>query len=387
LEVSLNKPSSRPLVIGRPNPVDPQRFADLVQQVWDSGHYTNFGPKEREFSVRLCKRLRVSETMLFTNGHLALEAMLHGLGQRGEIITSPYTFASTAQAILNLGFTPVFADIEPDGVNIDPDKVEEKITSKTRAILGVHVFGVPCQDARLRKLADQHGLALLYDAAHTFGAELDGGSLAGLGDASILSLHATKIFHSIEGGALVINSDRLDPALLRGYRNFGYVEDGVIASQGSNGKMSELHAAVGIANLETFDAELAGRRLVAQKLRVALGKTPCFDFLSEGISGNDSYFPIFLRGKSEQLIIARPRILDQLRAEGIFARPYFWPALTDTPVFRPYIQGGECAHATRRALTSLCLPVLSDFNEDDIARLAEAVLRICEAHLPDQRGI
>ncbi len=372
----------RPLIIGSPNPVDPVRFAELAARIWASGHFTNFGPMEREFSVRLRDYLKVQEVMLFANGHLALEAMLHGLGSRGEIITSPYTFASTAQAILNTGFTPVFADIEAGGVNIDPLKVEAMITPETKAILGVHVFGVPCQHAPLRELADRHGLALLYDAAHTFGAQAADKSLASLGDASILSLHATKIFHSVEGGALILNSDRLDRALLRGYRNFGYVEDGIIASQGSNGKMSDLHAAVGIANLECFAAELAGRQRIAALLRQALGHVPQFNLLPEGASGNDSYFPIFLQGDAEQLTIARPRIIDRLRAEGIFTRPYFWPSLTETQVFRSYARPGTCPEALHRAQASLCLPLLSNFDQADIDRLAEAVLRVCVEHLP-----
>ena len=378
----MTDPVWRPLTIGRPFAVNPTRFASFAERIWQSGHYTNFGPLEREFQAALSQYLHAGEVELFANGHLALEAMLRAIGaDGGEIITTPYTFASTTQAILNTGFTPVFADIEADGVNIDPAQVERLVTPRTRAILAVHVFGVACQHDRLQEIADRHDLALLYDAAHAFGAQVQGRSVPTLGDASMISLHATKIFHSIEGGALVLNSDRLDRRLVQGARNFGYVADGVIDSAGSNGKMSELHAAVGLCNLEVFGPELAARIAVQAAMHAALQGSAWFTLMPEAASSNASYFPIFLRGEAEKLRIARPRIVARMKADGILTRPYFWPAMVDVPRFRQFAPLQGCPRAKALALGSLCLPIQSDFTAAEIARLQHCLETSCRAEL------
>ncbi len=364
---AMNSRPTRPAIfIGRPNRVDSARCAALIDEVWNSFHFTNFGPMEARFASAVRDYLGARAAMLYVNGHTALESLIRGLGAPGEIITTPYTFASTLHAIVNQGCTPVFCDIEPGGVNIDPAGVEALITPRTRAILGVHVFGVPCRHDALAEIAHRHGVRLIYDAAHAFGARMaDGRHVATLGDASILSFHATKIFHSVEGGAVVLNSDAIDLPALRAHRNFGQTAEGDVLAGGSNGKMSELHAAVGIANLETFAAELAGRQQMAAHYRRRLGDNPRFDQLPEGASRNASYYPVFLKGDIADLAERRQKVQAFLAGRGIVARPYFHPCLSETSGFAVHAAGRRFPHAERLARSSLCLPLYAELDPEE----------------------
>lgn len=364
---AVNPQAIRPIIfIGRPNRVNRERCAVLMDEVWNSFHFTNFGPMETRLTAAVGKYLGARRTMLYSNGHAALESLIHGLGTPGEIITTPYTFSSTLHAIVNQGFTPVFCDIEADGVNIDPARVEALITPRTRAILGVHVFGVPCQDDALSDIARRHGLHLIYDAAHAFGARMeDGRHVATLGDASILSFHATKIFHSVEGGALILNSDAMDVEALRLHRNFGQTADGDVLQGGSNGKMSEVHAAIGLANLESFADELAGRIRLAAHYHQRLAGNPHFDQLPLGASRNASYYPVFLKGETETLLHKRRQIQAFMAERHIVIRPYFYPSLSETSGFAQFAGDRRFPNAERRARGSLCIPLYAELTPAD----------------------
>ncbi len=365
--------AERPLMVGRPNRPDAARVAGLLEEVWRSGHYTNFGPMEKRFQAELENRFSPARVLLYANGHLALESLLASLGSGGgEIVTTPFTFSSTLHAICNQGFTPVFADIEPDGVNIDPQAVEDAVTSRTRAVLGVHVYGVPCDLAALEEIGRRRGIPVIYDAAHSFGAMVQGKALAACGDASILSFHATKIFHSVEGGAVAVNRPDWNVEGLFAHRNFGLGSDGEIRAGGANGKMSEVHAAIGLANLADFNAEMRRRLEIGRRYDAALSGSEHLSLLPSGASLNMAYYPVFLRGPAETATARRDALVRFMNARNVFPRPYFSPSLDRTEAFRSYASRPS-PHAWTRAASALCLPIFGDMLPEDEERVLSAL--------------
>lgn len=361
-----------PVYVVRPFLPDLDQLMPLLEGVWSRRTVTNFGPLEQELSAKLNAVFASREVLLFSNGHLAIEGMLNLLEPRGEIITTPFTFASTIHAIINTGHQPVLVDVEAGGLGPDPEQVEAAVTPRTRAILGVHVYGVPCDTDALDAIAQRHGLAVLYDAAHAFGVQHNGRSLIGYGDASAVSFHATKVFNTIEGGCIAVNSAQIDIDACRRYRNFGLVGTDV-QGQASNAKMSEMHAAVGLLNLDGIDAAIERRRSLAARYNEAFKGVNRFAPL-EPRSPNASYYPLQMSGPRDKTDASRAELIAHLNDRGIFPRPYFSPALHQTTRFAPLAAGKSYPRSEQLADSVLCLPIYDSMTEAEQTRVIEAAV-------------
>lgn len=338
-------------------------YQEHLRDIWANRQFTNSGPKHNQLQAELCAYLGVDDCALVGNGTFALMAALSAFGfEGGEVITTPFTFVATAHCLKPLGLTPKFVDIEPQSLTIDPAKIEAAITPETRAILGVHVYGNPCQVEALQSIADKHNLKLIYDAAHAFGVEYHGKSLLNYGDASCLSFHATKAFHTFEGGA-VISSDPAIGDFVRRYQNFGITpEDGSIHQHGLNTKMSELHAAAGLVNLPHYETHVAQRKRIYERYQKELSDLAGLSFVSYARQekANYNYCPVLFEN-------ARDEIFNKLAANGIFTRKYFYPLLTDMPAFAAYQEYFPVA--SRVAEQVLALPIYHDLGEDEQNKL------------------
>ncbi len=346
-------------------------YTDEIRDLWDSRWLTNMGEKHKELESQLAKYLDVPYVALFTNGHLALETALQALELAGEVITTPFTFASTTHAIVRSGLTPVFADIRNDDYTLDAQKLESLITEKTSAILPVHVYGHLCDHEAIAAVARRHGLKVVYDAAHTFGMTVDGRGVGNLGDVSMFSFHATKVFHTIEGGALTMADGDLYEKIVR-WRNFGIASEEEILYPGGNGKMSEFQAAMGLCCLPQVWAEIQRRRQVVERYREQLAGVSGIQLPRSKENGiaNYAYFPITLDGYP----LSRNRLFEVLQAEGITARKYFYPLTNQTACIRERFNPGFTPIANSVAERVLCLPLYGEMSEDDVARVC-AVIR------------
>lgn len=338
-----------------------EEYSAHLRDIWENRHFTNGGPKHQELKKSLCNFLDVPDIVLLGNGTYALVAALSALGlEEGEVITTPFTFVASAQCLQPLGLTPRFVDIEPDGLTIDPARVEAAITPRTRAILGVHVYGNPCAIEELQAIADKHGLKIVYDAAHAFGVLYQGRSVLNYGDASCLSFHATKAFHTFEGGAVVSPSAAVCE-YVRKYRNFGIdAADGSVVQHGLNTKMSELHAAAGLTNLPHYNRLVALRKTLYGRYQAELAGVAGLSFVSfaKQENANYNYCPVLFDGD-------RDALFDALGRAGILTRKYFYPLLTDMPAFSAHKQ--DFPVASRIVKQILCLPIYPDlsFEEQD----------------------
>ena len=355
-------------------------YVEEIRPLWESHWLTNMGEKHRELEALLRERLGVANVALFTNGHNALECVLEAMGlpARGEVITTPFTFASTAHAIVRKGLTPVFADVRPDDYTVDPACVERLITPRTCAIVPVHVYGNLCDVDAIREIADRHGLKVIYDAAHAFGVErrrADGTrrSAASFGDASMLSFHATKVFNTIEGGAVCFS----DPSLyqtINQWKNFGITGPEDVEYVGGNAKMNEFCAAMGICNLRHLDAEIAKRRMVhgryLERLSGVRGLGLCPG--QEGVEPNYAYMPaVFDPGAFGA---TRDEVFDALAAVGVHARKYFYPLVSDYACYRGVYASERTPVAARVAARVLTLPMYADLSLEDVDRICDVVL-------------
>lgn len=351
-----------------------EEYCAEIRELWESRWLTNMGAKHRAFEAGLKEYLSCPCVTLYPNGHLALEHIIQVLGLKGEIITSPFTFASTTHAIVRCGCTPVFCDIDPVSYTLDPEKIEALITEKTVAIMPIHVYGNLCDVEAIDRIAKKHGLKVIYDAAHAFGVEKDGVSAANFGDVSMFSFHATKVFHSIEGGALCYSDSSLAP-LLDANKNFGIQGDDVVCV-GGNAKMNEFSAAMGLCNLRHLDDEIALRKLAAERYAERLsgveGITLCGT--AEGVRPNYAYFPVVFDGYK----FSRDEVFERLKADDIIARKYFYP-LTNS--FKCY-EGREgfdpnstpiAMHIAQRVLT---LPMYAGLGREDVDRICDIILDI-----------
>ncbi len=330
-----------------------------LQDIWKNRQFTNSGPKHNELKKKLIEFMGVPDCALVGNGTYALVAAVSAFNlEPGEVITTPYTFVASAHCLHPLGLTPKFIDIERDALTIDPALIEAAITPKTRAILAVHVYGNPCDVEAIDKIAKKHNLKVIYDAAHAFNVSYKGQSIMNYGDASCLSFHATKAFHTFEGGA-VISKHREVCDYVRRYRNFGIEPStGAVVEHGVNTKMSELHAAAGLVNLPHYHAQAAIRKTIYQKYQSALKDVAGLTFVSydRQENANYNYCPVlFTRG--------RDALFDKFAQEGIFTRKYFYPLLTDMPAFAQYKQHFPVASDIAEQI--LCLPIYYDMAEQD----------------------
>ena len=355
-------------------------FAE-VAPLWESRWLTNMGEKHRELEARLRERLGVEDVCLFANGHLALECAIEALGLgsdgRDEVVTTPFTFASTTHAIVRKGLKPVFCDVRESDATIDPEKMESLVTERTCAVLPVHVYGNLCDDASIRRIADAHGLKVLYDAAHAFGVELfdsvsgEWRSSASLGDASAFSFHATKVFNTVEGGAVCTSSAALADALAL-WRSFGMRGGEDAEVPGGNAKMDEFRAAMGVCNLRHLDGEIAKRAAVERRYRENLAGVRGARLVEpeDGVRPNHAYMPVFL---GEDLGASRDDVLGALASRGFGARRYFCPCTNEMPWAKGAFDPGDTPVARRLSRQVLCLPMYADLALEDVDAICEIV--------------
>ena len=362
----------KPIYVTQPSLAPLKEFIPYLEKIWDSKILTNNGPFHKQLEDALCEFLGVEHLALFTNGTIALVTTLQALRITGEVITTPYSFVATAHSLLWNNLKPVFVDIDPATCNIDPDKIEEAITPHTTAILPVHCYGNPCRIERIQKIADTYGLKVIYDAAHAFGVEYKGESLLRHGDLSVLSFHATKVFNTFEGGAIVC-PDAKTKQRVDYLKNFGFADEVTVTAPGINGKMSEINAAFGLLQLNHIDAALKRRREIEARYRRALAAVPGISLLPipPDTRGNASYFPIFV---DEGYPMDRDALYEKMRQAGIYARRYFFPLLSDFPMYRglPSAASERLPIAHRFSRRVLCLPIypnLEDASIDEIVSL------------------
>lgn len=345
-------------------------FTELLRKIWASRYITNNGPFHRELEEALTGYLGVKHISLFANGTLALITALHALGIKGEVITTPFSFVATTHSLWWNGITPVFTDVNPVTGNLDPDRIEEAISPKTKAILPVHVYGTPCDTERIEAIARKHGIKVIYDAAHAFGVKVDGRSVLNCGDLSILSFHATKVYNTIEGGAIICH-DTETKQHIDDLKNFGFRDEVTVIEAGINAKMNELQAAYGLLQLRYIDQMIAKRKKVAGLYRELLREVVGIRMLPdiEGISHGYAYFPVFVE---PQYPISRDQLYEKLKRHGIMARRYFYPLISNLPKYRnlPSASAENLPVANRLANTVICLPIYPELEYDEINRIS-----------------
>jgi dTDP-4-amino-4,6-dideoxygalactose transaminase len=360
------------ILVTRSSMPDFEEYAEEIRPIWESHWLTNMGVKHHQLEADLVDYLKVPQIALFVNGHSALECVLEAMGLKGKVITTPYTFASTTHAIVRKGLEPVFADIKPDDYTIDPASVERLIDEDTCAIVPVHVYGNLCDVDAIQDIADRHGLKVIYDAAHAFGVWRGDASSASFGDASMFSFHATKVFNTIEGGAVCFHDAGLK-TLLNEWKNFGITGPEDVEYVGGNAKMNEFCAAMGICNLRHLDQEIAKRKLVAERywerldgvrgVRLSLPK--------EGVIPNYAYLPVVF---DDDFGASRDDVYDALAEQQVFSRKYFYPLTTDFACYRGRFDSSRTPVARYVASHVLTLPMYADLALEDVDRTCDIVL-------------
>lgn len=363
----------QPLYVTEPALPPLEELQPYLEAIWQSKRLTNGGPLHHQLEQRLQEWLGVPRLALFANGTLALVTALQALRIRGEVITTPYSFVATSHALRWNGITPVFVDVDPSTGNLDPDQLESAITPETTAILPVHVYGVPCDVERIQRIADNYNLRVIYDACHAFGVEDDAGSVLRHGDLSVLSFHATKVFNTFEGGAIICPDDRTK-SLIDHLKNFGFVDEVTVAAIGINGKMNELQAAIGLLQLERIEAQLQQRRLIARRYREALEPLPGVRLLPEPElrRSNQAYMPILI---TEEATCSRDQLYAYMQAQQIYCRRYFYPLISEFPMYRQLPSADLSRLPVAMALSRqvLCLPMASTLSEADQERVIQAL--------------
>lgn len=362
--------SGKDIYVTRPSLPPLEEFLPYLQQIWDTRVLTNSGPFHAELEARLCEHLGVEHISLFTNGTIALVTALQALRITGEVITTPYSFVATSHALLWNGASPVFVDVDPKTLNLDPARIEAAITPRTTAILPVHCYGHPCDVEAIGRIADTYNLKVIYDAAHAFGVQAADGSILRHGDLSVLSFHATKVFNTFEGGAIVC-PDAKTKTRIEHLKNFGHVGEVTVVAAGINGKMSEFNAALGLLQLKYVDEAIARRQAIDAAYRARLAAVPgirCLEGSGETVA-NYAYFPILVGPQHSR---TRDELYWGLKQRGIHPRRYFYPLISEFPMYRglPSAQPDRLPVATRAAAQVLCLPIYPDLP-------LEAVDQVC----------
>lgn len=350
-------------------------YCKEIEPLWESRWLSNRGSMSIEFEEKLKDYLDVEEVYLFANGHVAMEVAINSLYLDGEVITTPFTHVSTTHAIVRNGLKPVFVDIDEDNFCIDPNKVEEAITEKTVAIVGTHVYGFLCDVKKLQEIADKHNLYLIFDAAHAFGVELNGVGAGNFGDISMFSTHATKVFHTIEGGIITYKSSLEEKLFaMKEIVNFGFRGQEDAVHVGTNARMNEFEAAMGICNLRHIDEEIEKRKNVASIYYEKLSEIDGI-FLpkpQKGIKWNYSYFPVIF----DPNIISRDKIKEELEKRNIYARKYFYPLTTKVTAYKEEYGDKKFPVAEKIANRVLTLPMYSDMTEDEVNNVCDVILNI-----------
>lgn len=350
-------------------------FTDMLKDIWNKKWITNNGEYHKRLESALAEYLKVPFVSLFTNGTLPLITALQALRITGEVITTPYSFVATTHSLWWNGIRPVFVDIDPATGNIDPDKIEAAITPKTTAIMPVHVYGKPCDTERIQAIADKYGLKVIYDAAHAFGVEVNGQSILNAGDLSTLSFHATKVYNTIEGGALVMHDAKVKQRIDY-LKNFGFAGETEVVAPGINSKMDEIRAAYGLLNLHQVDAAIEARHKVATTYREALHKVNGITFFEDipGVRHNYSYFPIFI--DAERYGMTRDELYFKMKEDNVLGRRYFYPLISEFTTYRglPSAARENLPIAHRMAETVICLPMHHALTDEDIARVINCIV-------------
>lgn len=365
---------NKQITVTAPLMPDLDEFNVLLKEIWDSRWVTNNGSFHQQLEKELCNYLKVPFISLFTNGTLPLLTALQALNVTGEVITTPYSFVATTHSIWWNGCTPVFVDIDPVTGNIDPAKIESAITPRTTAIMPVHVYGNPCDTAAIQAVADRHGLKVIYDAAHAFGVEVGGESILKAGDMSTLSFHATKVYNTLEGGALVVHDEQMKRKI-DFLKNFGFAGETEVVAPGINSKMDEVRSAYGILNLRQVDRAIEFRRETVCKYREALASVKGIAMMDEmsGIRHNYSYFPIFV--DDAVFGMSRDELYFRMKERNVLGRRYFYPLISE---FAPYsilasASKENLPNAHKMADSVICLPLHHDLSEDDVARVLDVI--------------
>jgi len=366
--------SNKPIYVTQPALPPLEEFMPYLQQIWDSKILTNGGPFHQQLEQALCDYLGVKYLALFTNGTIALVTALQALRITGEVITTPYSFVATAHSLLWNGIKPKFVDIDPVTLNLDPDKIEAAITPQTTAVMPVHCYGHPCDVARIRKIADTYGLKVIYDAAHAFGVQLHSGSVLNHGDLSVLSFHATKVFNTFEGGAIVC-PDAKTKLHIDHLKNFGFVNEVTVVTSGINGKMSEFNAALGLLQLKSIDVDLQKRKVIDARYRKELSGVKgihCLPDAGEKVA-NYAYFPILVRSEYS---LSREELYQKLRDNGIYARRYFYPLISDFSMYRdlPSAAHSNLPVAGKAASEVICLPIYPGLSNEQVDTVIKLIV-------------
>lgn len=370
--------SDNPIYVTQPFLPPLEEFTGYLEQIWKNKTLTNGGPFHQELEKALCAYLGVDHISLFNNGTIALITALQALKIKGEVITTPYSFVATAHSLLWNGIEPVFVDIDPKTLNLDPSKIEAAITPQTTAIMPVHCYGHPCDVDAIQEIADRHNLKVIYDAAHAFGVDCHCGSVLNHGDLSVLSFHATKVFNTFEGGAIVC-PDAETKHHIDQLKNFGFVNEVTVNVAGINGKMSEVNAAFGLVQLNHIDVALGARKKVDTLYRSLLKDIKgikCLEDSGEKVP-NYSYFPILIE---TQYPLTRDELYKNLKDKNIFARRYFYPLISDFPMYRDLKSANpkNIKVAIKISGQVICLPIYPELGIQDIKKIVNVIARPCK---------
>ena len=359
-KINVTQPSLPPL----------EDYIPYLKEIWESKWLTNNGKFHQEFEQKLKNFLQVEQVNLFVNGTLALIIALQALRITGEVITTPFSFVATTHALNWNGIKPVFCDIEEDTMNIDPEKIESLITSKTTAILPVHIYGNPCKVERIKEIADTYGLKVIYDAAHAFNVKKDGNSILNWGDLSILSFHATKVFNTIEGGAIISNDENLKKRIDY-LKNFGFADETTVVGPGINAKMNELQASIGLLQLDRVKKDIEKRKEIAIRYRKEISKIDGIFCLQDikNITHNYSHFPIFV--DKNRYGMSRDDLYEKLKKNNIYARRYFYPLISNFSTYKRL----DSAHPDKLPIANkiseqvICLPIYTELKFKEIEKI------------------
>ena len=366
----------KPIYVTSPLLPSLEDFTFLLKEIWESKMLTNNGNFHQKLEEELAKYLKVPYLSLFTNGTLPLITALQAMRITGEVITTPFSFVATTHSLWWNGIKPVFVDIEPETCNLDPSKIEAAITPRTTAIMPVHVYGKPCKTKEIQEIANKYGLKVIYDAAHAFGVEINGESILNFGDMATLSFHATKVYNTLEGGALVVHDEQTKKRIDY-LKNFGFASETEVVAPGINSKVDEVRAAYGLLNLKQVDHAINSRRKVAIRYRDELQGVKGITFFNDipGVRHNYSYFPIFIN--AEEYGMTRDELYFKMKEQGVLGRRYFYPLISEFSTYR----GLESAKleslpvATKMAKSVICLPMYCGLSNEDVERILNLILK------------
>lgn len=364
----------KPIYVTSPLLPSLEDFTSLLKEIWESKMLTNNGNFHQKLEEELAKYLKVPYLSLFTNGTLPLITALQAMRITGEVITTPFSFVATTHSLWWNGIKPVFVDIEPETCNLDPNKIEAVITPRTTAIMPVHVYGKPCKTKEIQEIADKYGLKVIYDAAHAFGVEINGESILNFGDMATLSFHATKVYNTLEGGALVVHDEQTKKRIDY-LKNFGFASETEVVAPGINSKVDEVRAAYGLLNLKQVDNAISSRRKVAMRYRDELQGIKGITFFNDipGVRHNYSYFPIFIN--AEEYGMTRDELYFKMKEHNVFSRRYFYPLISTFSTYR----GLDSANpenlpiATLMANRVICLPMHHALSENDVEYILQII--------------